>query len=67
MKAGHRLRCIECGAEFERAGREFRCTRCGDLLEVVYPEWAKNEARTIAWASGLRQTWHQRKLSRSSV
>ena len=66
MKGSHALRCIECGREFERAGAEFRCTHCGDLLEVVYPEWAGSEAHTMVWASQLKQTWWERKLSRSA-
>src|SRR6185437_1903563 len=64
MKSGHALRCIACGTEFERAGAEFRCPRCGDLLEVVYPAWAASEAQTLVWASRLKQTWWERKLSR---
>jgi threonine synthase len=63
MGGSHALRCIECGAEFERAGAEFRCPRCGDLLEVVYPGWAESEARTAAWSLQLKQTWGERKLS----
>jgi phage FluMu protein Com len=66
MKGSHALRCIECGTEFERAGAEFRCPRCGDLLEVVYPGWAANEAHTAVWASQLKQTWWERNLSRST-
>ncbi len=64
MKTGHALRCIACGAEFEHAAGEFRCPRCGDLLEVVYPAWARSEAQTLVWASRLRQTWWERRLSR---
>ncbi len=64
MKTGHALRCIACGAEFEHAAGEFRCPRCGDLLEVVYPGWARSEAQTLVWASRLRQTWWERRLSR---
>lgn len=63
MKGSHALRCIECGAEFERAGADFRCPRCGDLLEVVYPGWAESEAHTRVWASQLKQAWRERKLS----
>jgi threonine synthase len=63
MSAGHALRCIECGAEFERAGPEFRCPRCGDLLEVVYPGWAESEAQTLVWASQLKPRWRERRLS----
>jgi len=63
MKDGHALRCIECGAEFERAEAEFRCPRCGDLLEVVYPAWAESEAKTTVWGSHLKQAWRERKLS----
>jgi len=66
MKGSHALRCIECGTEFERAGAEFRCPHCGDLLEVVYPGWAANEAHTAVWASQLKQTWWERNLSRST-
>ena len=66
MKSGHALRCIACGQEFERAGAEFRCPRCGDLLEVVYPQWADSEARTLVWAAQLKRTWWERRLSRQA-
>ena len=63
MKGSHALRCIECGAEVARAGADFRCPHCGDLLEVVYPGWAESEAHTRVWASQLKQTWRERKIS----
>lgn len=63
MKSGHALRCIGCGQEFERGGPEFRCPHCGDLLEVVYPAWAENEAHTLVWAGQLKHVWRERRLS----
>ncbi|HEU5337398.1 MAG TPA: threonine synthase [Terriglobales bacterium] len=63
MSASHALRCIGCGAESEHAGAEFRCPGCGDLLEVVYPGWAKSEAQTLVWASQLKAVWRERRLS----
>src|SRR5438105_5521616 len=66
MKSNHALRCIECGAEFERVGADFHCPRCGDLLEVVYPAWATSEAQSTVRGSQLKTTWWERKLSRSA-
>ena len=55
----HRLRCIGCGAESDRAQRDFRCTQCGDLLEVFYPDWEKGPVRTAE----LKARWLDRRQS----
>jgi threonine synthase len=55
----HKLRCIACGAEFERAQQDFRCTQCGDLLEVFYPDWEKGPVR----AAELKARWLDRRQS----
>jgi threonine synthase len=49
----HKLRCIACAAEFDRAEQDFRCTNCGDLLEVVYPGQEKGPIR----AAELKARW----------
>jgi threonine synthase len=55
----HKLRCIACAAEFDRAEQDFRCTNCGDLLEVVYPEQEKGPIR----AAELKARWLDRRQS----
>ncbi len=45
MKDGVRLRCINCGREFEPQPYLFKCPKCGSLLEVIIPrqilDWDK--------------------------
>jgi threonine synthase len=55
----HKLRCIACAAEFDRAEQDFRCTNCGDLLEVVYPAQEKGPIR----AAELKAGWLERRQS----
>jgi len=57
---GCKLRCVFCGAEFERTAQDFRCVHCGELLEVFYPLWKTGDP---ARAEELRMTWMERRKS----
>jgi threonine synthase len=57
---GCRLRCVNCGKEFERAAQDFRCVSCGELLEVFYPLREKGNPEI---ADGLRAAWLERRKS----
>jgi threonine synthase len=56
------LRCIGCGSVQDKAGQNFRCPECGDLLEIVYPDWNKQDGTQLD-APGLRARWRQRRTS----
>src|SRR5580765_6840790 len=59
-----RLRCINCGAEADRADQDFRCPSCGDLFEVFYPGWQSGQGLTAGQpADALKQLWRDRKTS----
>ncbi len=54
VKEGVRLRCINCGREFEPQPYLFKCPKCGSLLEVVVPkprlDWTRlSERRLGVW------------------
>lgn len=57
---GCKLRCVNCGKEFERAAQDFRCVFCGELLEVFYPLREKGNPKI---AQELRATWLERRKS----
>lgn len=57
-EATHVLRCVHCGVVQTSADRMFRCRECGELLEVVYPEWARAERE---FGLRLREIWKERR------
>ena len=57
---GCKLRCVNCGKEFEQAEQDFRCVNCGELLEVFYPLRETGNPRI---AEGLQATWLERRKS----
>jgi threonine synthase len=56
------LRCIGCGAVFERPAQNFRCASCGDLLEIGYPGWNTSDTARLDPAE-LKALWRERRTS----
>jgi threonine synthase len=59
------LRCIACGSAGGTPTRNFRCPACGDLLEVIFPEWNKDNGvrATGLDADALKLLWRGRRSS----
>jgi threonine synthase len=60
------LRCIGCATVGGAPTANLRCAACGDLLEVIYPDWNKNnDGIRVAGldVAGLKSLWRERRIS----
>jgi threonine synthase len=59
------LRCIGCGSAGGTPTQNFRCPACGDLLELIFPEWNKDNGvrATGLEADALKLLWRGRRSS----